>query len=208
MDFTIPFQFGKIIRIMDISQKRIYSVVRTTQMTVLTRIILLLVLLLVSTALYSQQDNKNGYTQYMRVFTLSKDSMRTDIPENINFYDKMTGFLVIKVKYFFQGRQAKTKVRKGDKVYVELLQDSILHPAYLRLAVLKEKKDERVMSIWTASPLGANSRPKDVVDINLEKIDDRLFMINTKELETGHYAIYYQEELKTLMEFYDFDLVE
>lgn len=193
---------------MDISQKRIYSVVRTTQMTVLTRIILLLVLLLVSTALYSQQDNKNGYTQYMRVFTLSKDSMRTDIPENINFYDKMTGFLVIKVKYFFQGRQAKTKVRKGDKVYVELLQDSILHPAYLRLAVLKEKKDERVMSIWTASPLGANSRPKDVVDINLEKIDDRLFMINTKELETGHYAIYYQEELKTLMEFYDFDLVE
>ena len=70
------------------------------------------------------------------------------------------------------------------------------------------KKDERVMSIWTASPLGANSRPKDVVDINLEKIDDRLFMINTKELETGHYAIYYQEELKTLMEFYDFDLVE
>ena len=208
MDFTIPFQFGKIIRIMDISQKRIYSVVRTTQMTVLTRIILLLVLLLASTALYSQQDNKNGYTQYMRVFTLSKDSMRTDIPENINFYDKMTGFLVIKVKYFFQGRQAKTKVRKGDNVYIELLQDSILHPAYLRLAELKEKKDERVMSIWTASPLGANSRPKDVVDINLEKIDDRLFMINTKELETGHYAIYYQEELKTLMEFYDFDLVE
>lgn len=208
MDFTIPFQFGKIIRIMDISQKKIYSVVRTTQMTVLTRIILLLVLLLVSTALYSQQDNKNGYTQYMRVFTLSKDSMRTDIPENINFYDKMTGFLVIKVKYFFQGRQAKTKVRKGDKVYVELLQDSILHPAYLRLAELKEKKGERVMSIWTASPLGANSRPKDVVEINLEKIDDRLFMINTKELETGHYAIYYQEELKTLMEFYDFDLVE
>ena len=193
---------------MDISQKKIYSVVRTTQMTVLTRIILLLVLLLVSTALYSQQDNKNGYTQYMRVFTLSKDSMRTDIPENINFYDKMTGFLVIKVKYFFQGRQAKTKVRKGDKVYVELLQDSILHPAYLRLAELKEKKGERVMSIWTASPLGANSRPKDVVEINLEKIDDRLFMINTKELETGHYAIYYQEELKTLMEFYDFDLVE
>ena len=154
-------------------------------------------------------QDKDIVEETFMVFTLSEDSSRVEMKNNINFYSKMPGIFVIKKNFYFLEDHAKTKVERGKDIFFEIFADSILSPSNIRLVSLKIKRGKRVLTAGTGRPLlGPNVRPKSVVDITIEKVGKNIYRFRTEDIPPGHYVIYYQDYMYILQVFYDFDLIE
>ncbi len=179
---------------------------KTNLFHVLKLLVASILMFLPATVLSQDKDISD---ETFKVFTLSDDSTRVDMKNNINYYSKMPGIFVIKKNFYFLENHAEKKVERGKDIFFEIIADSVLNPSNIRLVSLKVKKGKRILTAGTGRPLlGPNVRPKCVVDIIIDKVGRNTYRFKTDDLQPGSYVLYYQDYEYILQVFYDFDLID
>ncbi len=140
-----------------------------------------------------------------KTYYLDSAGQRVDIPENEHVQTKITGILVHKSKMVLYGDKAKTNLAGKKDLYIEVLDTVQLQPQFFRLMKLKVKKGNREAVCWSNGFAGAKDHSSDFIPTVVFPVGDNKYRIDIGDVPSGNYMMMYQNDLRVLMEIYDFD---